>query len=64
MASDGSWDVERLRANVVEFQVDEPWELYHRLIENELETLRSLIGEAKVIELQKQVEQVGQSASS
>lgn len=63
LSSDGTWDVERLRQNVVECRVEEPWELYHRLIEKELETLRSLIGEAKVIELQRQVEQIEESAS-
>jgi len=63
LSSDGTWDAERLRQNVVESRVEEPWELYHRLIEKELETLRGLIGEAKVIELQRQVEQIEESVS-
>jgi hypothetical protein len=56
--SDGTWDSEGLRRQVVEHRIEDPWELYRQLIDRELDVLRSHVGEAKIVELQRQVEKV------
>jgi predicted glycosyl hydrolase (DUF1957 family) len=52
---DGSWDSDGLRRAVLNNRVEDPWPGYQRLIEIEIELLREHIGEARVLELQRQV---------
>jgi hypothetical protein len=58
LRADGSWDIEALRQAVVEHRVDDPWTDYQRLIEIEIDVLRQHIGEARAVELQRQVENI------
>lgn len=58
LQADGTWDTEGLRRQVLEHRIEAPWELYRQLIERELDVLRSHIGEARTVELQRQVDKV------
>ena len=58
LQSDGTWDNEGLRRQVVENRIEDPWELYRQLIDRELDVLRSHVGEAKIVELQREVNKV------
>jgi hypothetical protein len=59
--SDGTWDSEGLRRQVVEHRIEAPWELYRQLIDRELDVLRTHVGEAKIVELLRQVEKVDET---
>ena len=61
LQSDGTWDNEGLRRQVVENRIEDPWELYRQLIDRELDVLRSHVGEAKIVELQRQVDKVSET---
>ncbi|NIM00305.1 MAG: DUF4388 domain-containing protein [Acidobacteria bacterium] len=61
LQSDGTWDNEGLRRQVVEHRIEEPWELYRQLIDRELDVLRAHIGEAKIVELQREVAKVSET---
>jgi hypothetical protein len=58
LSSDGSWDAEDLRQAVVEHRVEDPWSDYQQLIAIEIDVLREHIGDARALELQRQVEKV------
>jgi len=58
LQSDGTWDSEGLRRQVLENRIEDPWELYRDLIDRELVVLRAHIGEAKIVELQREVDKV------
>ncbi|HXV75506.1 MAG TPA: DUF4388 domain-containing protein [Candidatus Polarisedimenticolaceae bacterium] len=58
--ADGSWETDGLREAVRKMRSEDPWLIYQRLIEGEIDRLRPFIGDAKAAELQKQVELVGQ----
>jgi hypothetical protein len=59
--TDGSWETEGLRQAVRRLRSEEPWLIYQRLIEGEIDQLRQFIGDAKAIELQQQVAMVEQT---
>ena len=61
LQSDGTWDNEGLRRQVVEHRIEEPWGLYRQLIDRELDVLRSHVGEAKIVELQREVDKVSET---
>jgi len=61
LQADGSWDTDGLRSAIRALQLDDPSTLYQSLIDHEIDQLRQFIGDAKVVELQKQVEQVEQA---
>ena len=61
LQSDGTWDIEGLRRQVLENRIEDPWELYRQLIDRELDVLKTHVGEAKVVELQRHVERVSES---
>jgi len=61
LQADGTWDNAGLRRQVVEHRIEEPWELYRRLIGRELDVLRSHVGEAKIVELQREVDKVSET---
>ena len=61
LQADGSWDAEGLRNAIRALRLEDPSSLYQDLIEHEIDQLRQFIGDAKVVELQKQVEQVEQA---
>jgi hypothetical protein len=56
---DGSWSEEDLKRAVIEKRISDPWSEYRKLIEIELEVLKEHLGEARALELQRQVEEVG-----
>jgi hypothetical protein len=56
---DGSWSAEDLKRAVMENRISNPWREYHKLIEIELEVLREYIGDARALELQRQLDEVG-----
>jgi hypothetical protein len=58
LQSDGSWDAESLRRAVCDNRICDPRSEYERLIAVEIETLRSHISETKVVELERQIENV------
>jgi hypothetical protein len=58
LQSDGSWDAESLRRAVHENRIRDPRSEYERLIAVEIATLRSHISEAKVLELERQIDNV------
>jgi hypothetical protein len=61
LQADGSWDAEGLRNAIRALRLEDPSSLYLDLIDHEIEQLRQFIGEARVVELQRQVEQVAQA---
>jgi hypothetical protein len=61
LQKDGTWDAETLRRAVMDHRIEDPWLEYQGLIEAELETLRAHIGEGKVLELQRQIEEAEQT---
>ena len=61
LQADGSWDAEGLRNAIRALRLEDPSSLYLNLIDHEIEQLRQFIGEARVVELQRQVEQVAQA---
>jgi hypothetical protein len=61
LQADGSWDAEGLRNVIRALRLEDPSTLYQTLIEHEIDQLRQFIGDAKVVELQRQVEQVEQA---
>jgi hypothetical protein len=61
LQTDGSWDAEGLRNAIRALRLEDPSTLYQTLIEHEVDQLRQFIGDAKVVELQRQVEQVEQA---
>jgi len=61
LQSDGTWDNEGLRRQVVVNRIEDPWELYRQLIDRELDVLRSHVGEAKIVELQREVDKVSET---
>jgi hypothetical protein len=61
LQADGSWDAEGLRNAIRVLRLEDPSSLYENLIQHEIDQLRQFIGESKVVELQKQVEQVEQA---
>lgn len=61
LQSDGTWDNEGLRRQVVENRIEDPWELYRQLIDRELDVLRTHVGEAKIVELQREVNKVSET---
>ena len=61
LQADGSWDAEGLRNAIRVLRLEDPSTLYQTLIEHEIDQLRQFIGDAKVVELQRQVEQVEQA---
>ncbi|MCH7780785.1 MAG: hypothetical protein IH848_08055, partial [Acidobacteria bacterium] len=46
---------------VVENRIEDPWELYRQLIDRELDVLRTHVGEAKIVELQREVNKVSET---
>jgi hypothetical protein len=58
LLADGSWDAEGLRRAVVTHRIRDPWIEYQRLIELEIDLLRDHIGEAKVLDLQRQIDKL------
>ena len=64
LQADGSWDSDGLRSAIRALQLDDPSTLYQGLIDHEIDQLRQFIGDAKVTELQKQVEQVEQAEAA
>jgi hypothetical protein len=58
LQSDGSWDAESLRRAIHENRISDPQSEYERLITLEIEHLRSHIGETKILELERQIENV------
>ena len=61
LQADGTWDGEGLRRQVVEHRIEEPWDSYRQLIDRELDVLRSHVGEAKIVELQREVDKVSET---
>jgi hypothetical protein len=61
LQSDGTWDNEGLRRQVVENRIANPWESYRQLIDRELDVLRTHVGEAKIIELQREVDKASET---
>jgi hypothetical protein len=59
--TDGSWETDGLRQAVRRLRSEDPWLIYQRLIEGEIDHLRQFIGDAKAIELQEQVAMVEQA---
>ena len=62
--ADGSWDADDLLRAVRDRGLESPWDEYRRLIDAEIEQLRVHIGDARVNELERQVERVEQAAPS
>jgi len=61
LQADGSWDAEGLRRAIRALRLEDPWTAYQKLIETEIDVLRRHIGDARAVELRKQVELVGQT---
>jgi hypothetical protein len=59
--ADGSWDSEGLRRAIRALRLEDPWTAYRKLIDTEIDVLRQHIGDARAVELKKQVELVGQT---
>ena len=55
---DGSWNTEGLKRAVMENRISDPWSEYQLLIAVEFEVLRDHLGEARVLDLQRQLEDV------
>jgi hypothetical protein len=58
LRSDGSWDTEGLRRAVHDNRIQDPRLEYQRLIDREIELLRTHIGDARVGELERQIQKV------
>ena len=54
--TDGSWDTTGLREAVRTMRVDDPWLRYQKLIDHQIGALRHVVGDARAVELQRQVE--------
>jgi hypothetical protein len=54
--TDGSWDTTGLREAVRTKRVADPWLRYQKLIDHQIGALRHVVGDARAIELQRQVE--------
>jgi hypothetical protein len=63
LRSDGSWDTDGLRRAVQEYRIRDPRLEYQRLIDREIEVLRGHIGDARVLELERQIEKVEQATA-
>ena len=55
LQTDGAWDPGDLRRAVVELRVDEPWDGFQRLLDEEIERLRVHIGEARASSLRERL---------
>jgi hypothetical protein len=64
LQADGSWDIEGLRRAVVENRISDPRLVYQELIDREIDLLRTHIGDARVLDLERQIERVEQSAAN
>jgi len=61
--NDGSWEAAGLREAIREQEIEDPWALYQRLIEIEIEQVRQFMGETRASTLQQQVERVAASVA-
>jgi hypothetical protein len=52
---DGSWDLDGLRRVIVDKGIDDPWELYRRVLDREFVALQPHIGEVRAGELRQRI---------
>ena len=64
LQSDGSWDTEGLKRAVTEHRISDPRLVYEELIDREIDLLRAHIGDARVLELERQIERVEQATAN
>jgi hypothetical protein len=58
LRSDGSWDRQSLERAIHEQRIDDPWPVYRRVIDRELDLLRAHLGETKSARLRREIEEI------
>lgn len=58
LRADGSWDQQSLKRAVEEQRIDDPWPMYQRLIDREMDLLRAHLGEATTARLRREIEEI------
>lgn len=60
--ADGSWDVAGLKKVILEKQIEDPWKIYQRVLDEEFVTLRPHLGDARAEELKQRIWEIQQDS--
>lgn len=60
--ADGSWDVAGLKKVIVEKQIEDPWKVYQRVLDEEFVSLRPHLGDVRADELKQKIWEIQQDS--